>query len=68
MVKQYAHCIQDRLASYNITDIELNFDVWMSLNNRFQQRSGFLNFYAVFVIKPVEGSLWVDLKEIEIKI
>ena len=38
MVKQYAHCIEDRLVEFNITNMELYFDVWRSLNDRFQQR------------------------------
>ncbi|XP_053388971.1 vitamin K-dependent gamma-carboxylase-like isoform X2 [Mercenaria mercenaria] len=39
MIKQYARCVEKRLASYNITDIELHVDVWRALNDRFQQRS-----------------------------
>lgn len=39
MIKQYARCVEQRLASYNITDIELHIDVWRALNDRFQQRS-----------------------------
>lgn len=39
MIKQYAHCVEERLATYNITDIELHVDVWRALNDRFQQRS-----------------------------
>lgn len=40
MIKQYARCVEERLASYNITDIELHVDVWRALNDRFQQRLG----------------------------
>jgi len=39
-VKQYATCIRDRLVDeYNLTSVQLYFDVWCSLNGRFQQRS-----------------------------
>ncbi|RUS88434.1 hypothetical protein EGW08_003830 [Elysia chlorotica] len=38
MVKQYAHCIERNLKDYNITNIEIYFDIWRSLNQRFQQR------------------------------
>ena len=38
MIKQYASCIQQRLKSHNIQDVALYFDVWRSLNDRFQQR------------------------------
>ncbi|ELT96478.1 hypothetical protein CAPTEDRAFT_169440 [Capitella teleta] len=38
MVKQYARCIEQRLKNFNITRTELYFDVWRSLNDRFQQR------------------------------
>jgi len=38
MAKQYADCIARNLATYNITTIEVYFDIWKSLNGRFQQR------------------------------
>ncbi|XP_023227590.1 vitamin K-dependent gamma-carboxylase-like [Centruroides sculpturatus] len=39
MVKQFANCIQQRIHQlYNISDIEMYIDVWMSLNGRFTQR------------------------------
>lgn len=39
MVKQFANCIQHRINHlYNISDIEMYIDVWMSLNGRFTQR------------------------------
>ncbi|GBM78640.1 Vitamin K-dependent gamma-carboxylase [Araneus ventricosus] len=39
MVKQFAHCIQERMAEiHNLKDIELYIDVWLSLNRRFTQR------------------------------
>ncbi|KAH3863235.1 hypothetical protein DPMN_026215 [Dreissena polymorpha] len=39
MIKQYAACVEERLAGYNVTDIELHMDVWRALNGRFQQRA-----------------------------
>ncbi|XP_055937873.1 vitamin K-dependent gamma-carboxylase-like isoform X1 [Argiope bruennichi] len=39
MVKQFAHCIQERVAEmHNLKNIELYIDVWLSLNRRFTQR------------------------------
>ncbi|XP_023932515.1 vitamin K-dependent gamma-carboxylase [Lingula anatina] len=38
MLKQFSTCILDRLKLYNLTNIELTFDIWKSMNNRFQQR------------------------------
>ncbi|KAL3875762.1 hypothetical protein ACJMK2_033680 [Sinanodonta woodiana] len=38
MAMQYAACIADHLQKYNLKSIKLNFDVWRSLNKRFQQR------------------------------
>lgn len=38
MVKQYGTCLADRLKQYDLGDIELYFDIWKSLNQRFQQR------------------------------
>lgn len=38
MAKQYAKCLQDRLKRYDLHNVEIYFDVWMSLNSRFQQR------------------------------
>ncbi|ESO88963.1 hypothetical protein LOTGIDRAFT_182855 [Lottia gigantea] len=38
MLKQHAHCIADHLKAYNITNVALYFDVWKSINDRFQQR------------------------------
>ncbi|KAK2189601.1 hypothetical protein NP493_101g02046 [Ridgeia piscesae] len=37
-VKQYAMCIKERLAEDHMTNVALYFDVWRSLNSRFQQR------------------------------
>ena len=38
MMKQYARCIANNLHKHNVTNVELYFDVWISLNKRFQQR------------------------------
>ncbi|GIY33821.1 vitamin K-dependent gamma-carboxylase [Caerostris extrusa] len=39
MVKQFAHCIQERMADlHGIQEMELYMDVWTSLNRRFTQR------------------------------
>ncbi|GAB1607264.1 vitamin K-dependent gamma-carboxylase-like isoform X1 [Argonauta hians] len=38
MVKQYALCIENRLENLGLKNIELYFDVWVSLTRRFQQR------------------------------
>ncbi|XP_048762582.2 vitamin K-dependent gamma-carboxylase-like [Ostrea edulis] len=37
MVVQYAHCVADILKNYNMS-VELYFDIWKSMNKRFQQR------------------------------
>ncbi|XP_061886908.1 vitamin K-dependent gamma-carboxylase [Entelurus aequoreus] len=38
MLKQYATCLSDLLPRYNISDPEIYFDIWVSINERFQQR------------------------------
>ena len=38
MLKQYATCIEERLVDYGISNVEIRFDIWRSLNDRFQQR------------------------------
>ncbi|KAM4747726.1 vitamin K-dependent gamma-carboxylase [Rhinophrynus dorsalis] len=38
MLKQYAVCLQGLLGAYNISEPEIYFDVWVSINDRFQQR------------------------------
>ena len=38
MLKQYASCIETRLQEYDMEHVELRFDIWRSLNDRFQQR------------------------------
>ncbi|NP_001116905.1 vitamin K-dependent gamma-carboxylase [Xenopus tropicalis] len=38
MLKQYAVCLQGLLGAYNISQPEIYFDVWVSINDRFQQR------------------------------
>ncbi|XP_053320449.1 vitamin K-dependent gamma-carboxylase [Spea bombifrons] len=38
MLKQYAVCLEGLLGAYNISRPEIYFDVWVSINDRFQQR------------------------------
>ncbi|CAF0800127.1 unnamed protein product [Brachionus calyciflorus] len=38
MMYQYSKCIQKRLSEYGFNDIELYFDIWRSMNHRFNQR------------------------------
>lgn len=38
MLKQYATCLHQFLPRYNISDPEIYFDIWVSINERFQQR------------------------------
>ncbi|XP_062913193.1 vitamin K-dependent gamma-carboxylase isoform X1 [Mobula hypostoma] len=38
MLKQYSSCLAQELRRYNVVDPELYFDVWVSINDRFQQR------------------------------
>ncbi|XP_051540090.1 vitamin K-dependent gamma-carboxylase [Myxocyprinus asiaticus] len=38
MLKQYATCLSQNLPRFNITDPEIYFDIWVSINDRFQQR------------------------------
>lgn len=38
MIIQYSRCIEKRLYESNYTDIELYFDIWRSMNHRFNQR------------------------------
>ncbi|KAM6902530.1 vitamin K-dependent gamma-carboxylase [Xenentodon cancila] len=38
MLKQYATCLNSLLPRYNISDPEIYFDIWVSINERFQQR------------------------------
>lgn len=38
MLKQYATCLSRNLPRYNISDPEIYFDIWVSINDRFQQR------------------------------
>ncbi|XP_054613614.1 vitamin K-dependent gamma-carboxylase isoform X2 [Dunckerocampus dactyliophorus] len=38
MLKQYATCLSELLPRYNISDPEIYFDIWVSINERFQQR------------------------------
>ncbi|XP_076019621.1 vitamin K-dependent gamma-carboxylase [Genypterus blacodes] len=38
MLKQYATCLSLLLPRYNISEPEIYFDIWVSINERFQQR------------------------------
>ncbi|XP_006625583.2 vitamin K-dependent gamma-carboxylase [Lepisosteus oculatus] len=38
MLKQYATCLSQQLLNYNISEPEIYFDIWVSINERFQQR------------------------------
>ncbi|KAL2079748.1 hypothetical protein ACEWY4_025492 [Coilia grayii] len=38
MLKQYATCLYHQLPHYNISEPEIYFDIWVSINERFQQR------------------------------
>ncbi|XP_042837802.1 vitamin K-dependent gamma-carboxylase isoform X4 [Panthera tigris] len=38
MLKQYATCLSQLLPKYNVTQPQIYFDIWVSINDRFQQR------------------------------
>nr|XP_055183102.1 vitamin K-dependent gamma-carboxylase isoform X3 [Nyctereutes procyonoides] len=38
MLKQYATCLSHLLPKYNVTEPQIYFDIWVSINDRFQQR------------------------------
>ncbi|XP_014814183.1 PREDICTED: vitamin K-dependent gamma-carboxylase [Calidris pugnax] len=38
MLKQYSTCLSQLLPRYNISQPQIYFDVWVSINDRFQQR------------------------------
>lgn len=38
MLKQYATCLSHNLPRFNISDPQIYFDIWVSINDRFQQR------------------------------
>lgn len=38
MLKQYSTCLSDLLPRYNISEPQIYFDIWVSINERFQQR------------------------------
>lgn len=40
MLKQYSACLSQLLPRYNVTEPQIYFDVWVSINERFQQRWG----------------------------
>lgn len=45
MLKQYATCLSQLLPRYNISEPEIYFDIWVSINERFQQRYESIYFY-----------------------
>lgn len=47
MLKQYATCLHQYLPRYNISDPEIYFDIWVSINERFQQRYESLLFFSL---------------------
>lgn len=47
MLKQYATCLNQLLPRYNISDAEIYFDIWVSINERFQQRYESLRFEKI---------------------
>nr|AAK97782.1 vitamin K-dependent gamma-glutamyl carboxylase [Conus textile] len=67
MMKQYARCIARRLKKHEIDNVEIYFDVWISLNHRFQQRIVNPNVdiltaeWSVFKSTPWMMPLLVDL-------
>ncbi|CAF3404201.1 unnamed protein product [Rotaria sp. Silwood1] len=38
MIVQYAQCIKGKLKEHGYDDVELHFDIWRSMNGRFNQR------------------------------
>ena len=59
-VKQYAMCVRDRLVDeYNLTSVQLYFDVWCSLNGRFQQRFALTYFQwrRQYLVRPIHETL-----------
>ncbi|XP_075300670.1 vitamin K-dependent gamma-carboxylase [Opisthocomus hoazin] len=38
MLKQYSTCLSELLPRYNVSQPQLYFDIWVSINDRFQQR------------------------------
>lgn len=38
MLKQYSACLSQLLPRYNVSQPQIYFDVWVSINERFQQR------------------------------
>ncbi|XP_073444668.1 vitamin K-dependent gamma-carboxylase [Dendrobates tinctorius] len=61
MLKQYSTCLQGLLGAYNISEPEIYFDVWVSINDRFQQR---LYDPTVDIVKaewsPFHKTTWVQ--------
>lgn len=50
MLKQYATCLSQLLPRYNISEPEIYFDIWVSINERFQQRYGHLSLIPLLKI------------------
>ncbi|XP_062995082.1 vitamin K-dependent gamma-carboxylase isoform X1 [Elgaria multicarinata webbii] len=78
MLKQYAACLSHLLHNYNISEPEIYFDIWVSINDRFQQRlfdphvdivqAEWSPFHKTPWLKPllVDLSPWrIKLQEIE---
>ncbi|XP_031452831.1 vitamin K-dependent gamma-carboxylase [Phasianus colchicus] len=40
MLKQYSMCLSQILPQYNVSQPQIYFDIWVSINDRFQQRWG----------------------------
>ncbi|NWH70018.1 VKGC carboxylase, partial [Piaya cayana] len=38
MLKQYSTCLSELLPRYNVSQPQIYFDIWVSINDRFQQR------------------------------
>ncbi|XP_067396404.1 vitamin K-dependent gamma-carboxylase [Emydura macquarii macquarii] len=78
MLKQYATCLSRLLPHYNVSQPQIYFDIWVSINDRFQQRlfdpqtdivrAEWSPFYPTPWLKPllVDLSPWrAKLQEIE---
>ena len=51
MLKQYAVCLADRIKDMEdleVTEPQIYFDVWKSMNGRYQQRMVKKHFYLIF--------------------
>ena len=62
MIKQYAVCLADRIKlipELNIQEPKVYFDVWKSLNKRFQQRMVSHSSYL-----GVKNHIWKEISHI----